>query len=253
MEPKATILIVDDELAVRDSLGKWFAEEGYRVETAASSRDALRRLPSQRWDLALVDIEMPGMNGLELQRKLHELDPEIIVIIMTGHASVETAVQALKDGAYDYLTKPFDPDDLASVVRQALARHRVRRENARLREGLEQVQAVELVGQNQGMQKVLELVRTVAPTDTTVLIRGESGTGKESVARAIHALSPRRFMPIVILHCGTLTETLLESELFGHEKGAFAGAQYRKKGKFEVAEGGTVFLDEITDISLKPW
>jgi DNA-binding NtrC family response regulator len=251
MEPAATILIVDDEPAVRDSLGKWFEEEGYSVATAASSHDALRSLPSQRWDLALVDIEMPGMDGLELQRKLREVDPEIIVIIMTGHASVETAVQALKDGAYDYLTKPFDPDDLAHLVQKALDHRRVRRENVWLRESLEEAQAVELLGQSPGMQKVLELVRTVAPTDTTVLIRGESGTGKELVARAIHNLSPRRFMPIVTLHCGALTETLLESELFGHERGAFTGAQYRKKGKFEVAEGGTVFLDEISDISLK--
>jgi DNA-binding NtrC family response regulator len=164
---------------------------------------------------------------------------------------VETAVQALKDGAYDYLTKPFDPDDLAHLVQKALDHRRVRRENVWLRESLEEAQAVELLGQSPGMQKVLELVRTVAPTDTTVLIRGESGTGKELVARAIHNLSPRRFMPIVTLHCGALTETLLESELFGHERGAFTGAQYRKKGKFEVAEGGTVFLDEISDISLK--
>ena len=251
MDPKVSILIVDDENVVRDSLGKWFEEEGYSVATAASSHEALLKLPSERWDLALVDIKMPGMDGLELHRKIREVDPEIIVIIMTGFASVETAVQALKDGAYDYIMKPFDPDDLAHVVRKALDHRRVKAENVRLRENLEEVQAVELVGQSKGMQKVLELTRTVAPTDTTVLIHGESGTGKELVARAIHNLSPRRFMPFVALHCGALTETLLESELFGHEKGAFTGAQYRKKGKFEVAEGGTVFLDEIADISLK--
>jgi len=194
---------------------------------------------------------MPGMDGLELQRKLCEVDPEITVVIMTGHASVETAVQALKDGAYDYLTKPFDPDDLAHLVRKALDCRGVRRESVQLWENLAEARAVEVVGQSPGMRKVLELVRAVAPTDTTVLIRGESGTGKELVARAIHHLSPRRFMPIVSLHCGALTETLLESELFGHEKGALPGAQYRKKGKFEVAEGGTVFLDEISDISPK--
>jgi two-component system response regulator HydG len=251
VESKASILIVDDEPAVRDSLGKWFEEEGYSVTAAASAQDALRKLTSERWDLALVDVEMPGMDGLELQRKLCEVDPEITVIIMTGHASVETAVQALKDGAYDYLTKPFDPDDLAHLVRKALDCRGVRRESVRLWESLAEARAVELVGQSSGMRKVLELVRTVAPTDTTVLIRGESGTGKEQVARAIHHLSPRRFMPIVTLHCGALTETLLESELFGHEKGALPGAQYRKKGKFEVAEGGTVFLDEISDVSPK--
>jgi len=251
MNPKASILIVDDENVVRDSLGRWFEEEGYSVDTATSARDALLKLPSQHWDLALVDIKMPGMDGLDLQRKIHEVDPEIIVVIMTGYASVETAVQALKDGAYDYITKPFDPDDLAHVVQKALEHRRMKEENIRLRESLEEVQAVELVGQSKVMQNVLEMVRTVAPTDTTVLIHGESGTGKELVARAIHNLSPRRFMPMVTIHCGALTETLLESELFGHEKGAFTGAQYRKKGKFEVAEGGTVFLDEIADISLK--
>jgi len=251
MNAKASILIVDDETVVRDSLGKWFEEEGYTVDTASTAREALLKLPAQRWDLSLVDIKMPGMDGLELSRKIHEVDAETIVIIMTGYASVETAVQALKDGAYDYITKPFDPDDLAHVIRKALEHRRMKEENIRLRESLEEIQGVELVGQSPPMQKVLEMVRTVAPTDTTVLITGESGTGKELVARAIHNLSPRRFMPLVVIHCGALTETLLESELFGHEKGAFTGAQYRKKGKFEVAEGGTVFLDEISDISLK--
>ncbi|MBZ5564298.1 MAG: sigma-54 dependent transcriptional regulator [Acidobacteriia bacterium] len=251
METKASILIVDDETVVRDSLGKWFEEEGYHVETATSARDALLKLPAERWDLALLDIKMPGMDGLELQRRIHEVDSNIIIIIMTGYASVETAVLALKNGAYDYITKPFDPDDLAHVVRKSLEHRRMKEENLRLRENLEQVQAVELVGQSPAMQKVIDRIRTVAPTDTTVLIHGESGTGKELVARAIHNLSPRRFMPMVTIHCGALTETLLESELFGHEKGAFTGAQYRKKGKFEVAEGGTVFLDEIADISLK--
>ena len=251
MNAKASILIVDDETVVRDSLGKWFEEEGYNVETATTARDALLKLPGQRWDVALVDIKMPGMDGLELQRKIREVDPEILIIIMTGYASVETAVQALKDGAYDYITKPFDPDDLAHLVRKALEHRRTKEENVRLRESLETTQTVELVGNSLAMQKVQEMIRTVASTDTTVLIRGESGTGKELVAQAVHNLSPRRYMPLMVIHCGALTETLLESELFGHEKGAFTGALYRKKGKFEVAEGGTVFLDEISDISLK--
>jgi DNA-binding NtrC family response regulator len=251
MEKQASLLVVDDEKVVRESLGKWFEEEGYVVETATSAREALLKLTGRRWDLALLDIKMPGMDGLELQRKIHEVAAETVIIIMTGYASVDTAVQALKDGAYDYITKPFDPDDLARLVRKALDHRQVKEENVRLRESLAEAQAVELVGQSLPMQRVLELLRTVAPLDTTVLIRGESGTGKELVARAIHQLSPRRFMPLVTLHCGALTETLLESELFGHEKGAFTGAQYRKKGKFEIAEGGTVFLDEIADISLK--
>ncbi len=251
MNAKANILIVDDESVVRDSLGKWFSEEGYNVETAGSAKDALLKLPVERWDLALLDIKMPGMDGLELQRKIREAHPEIIILIMTGYASVETAVQALKDGAYDYITKPFDPDDLTHVIQKALEHYRMKEENLRLRESLEEIQAVDLVGRSAAMQEVVELIRTVAPTDTSVLITGESGTGKELVARSIHNLSLRRYMPLVVIHCGALTETLLESELFGHEKGAFTGAQYRKKGKFEVAEGGTVFLDEISDISLK--
>jgi DNA-binding NtrC family response regulator len=251
MNAKASILIVDDERVVRDSLGKWFEEDGYTVDTASNAREALLKLSAQRWDLFLVDVKMPGMDGLELQRKIRDVDPEAIVIIMTGYASVETAVQALKDGAYDYLTKPFDPDDLAQVIRKALEPRHMQEDNIRRRESREEIQGVELVGQSPPIEKVLERVRTVASTDASVLIAGESGTGKELVARTIHNLSPRRFLPMVVIHCGALTETQLESEFLGHEKGAIAGAQYRKKGKFEVAEGGTVLLDEISDISLK--
>jgi DNA-binding NtrC family response regulator len=252
MNGKGKLLIVDDELIVRDSLGKWFREEGYEVGTAESASEALTRLAEQRWDLALVDIKMPGTDGIELQRRMRETDPDVTVIIMTGYASVETAVQALKNGAYDYVTKPFDPEDVANVVRNALAHKRAERENIRLREAVAEVaRPPELVGKSPAMQKVLAAIETVGPTEATVLITGESGTGKELVARAIHLASPRRYHPLVVIHCGALTETLLESELFGHEKGAFTGAQYRKKGKFEIAEGGTVFLDEIGDISLK--
>ena len=252
MRDKGHLLIVDDEAIVRDSLSKWFHEEGYEVGSAESAAEALTRLAERRWDLALVDIKMPGTDGIELQRRMQEIDPEMAVIIMTGYASVETAVQALKNGAYDYVTKPFDPDDIAHTVSNALAHQRARQENVRLRETVAEVaRPAELIGKSAAMQRVFEAIETVGPTDATVLVTGDSGTGKELVARAIHAASPRRFHPLVVIHCGALTETLLESELFGHEKGAFTGAQYRKKGKFEIAEGGTVFLDEIGDISLK--
>ena len=252
MSTQGKLLIVDDELSVRDSLAKWFHEEGYEVGIAEDANDALTRLAESDYDAALLDIKMHGIDGIELQRRIHELKPELIVIMMTGYASVETAVAALKNGAYDYVTKPLDPDEIAHLVKRALAHKRTEQENVRLRETVAEVaRPDDIVGQSAIMQKLFDAIETVGPTDATVLITGESGTGKELVARAIHHASPRKFHPLVVIHCGALTETLLESELFGHEKGAFTGAQYRKKGKFEIAEGGTVFLDEIGDISLK--
>ncbi len=249
---KGKIAIVDDEAVVRESLSNWFHGEGFSVAPFASAREALEQVRKGSWDLALLDIKMPGIDGMELLDRLHEIDPSLILIIMTGYASVDTAIRALKSGAYDYVTKPIDPDELLHLTLNAIEHSRAKQEVVRLRENLREVfPETELIGKSEPMKRVAELVQMVAPTDSTVLITGESGTGKEVVARAIHAASPRCHMPMVTIHCGALTETLLESELFGHERGAFTGAQQRKKGKFEVGDGGTVFLDEISDISLK--
>jgi len=230
--PQAGILIVDDEFSVRDSLASWFRKDGYRVGAAEDAKEALRLIQEASWDVVLLDIKMPGMDGVELQRRLHDIDPDLTVIMITAYASVDTAVQALKQGAFDYIAKPIDPDELSHLVRNALEQRRLQAENVQLREKIEELSRLdEIVGDCPQMLKVLEMVRTVAATDATVLIRGESGTGKELIARAVHANSPRRFFPIVPVNCGALPDSLLESELFGHEKGAFTGAQFRRKGK----------------------
>ncbi|HTR82301.1 MAG TPA: sigma-54 dependent transcriptional regulator [Bacteroidota bacterium] len=246
------LLIVDDEIVVRDSLSKWFKQDGYKVDTAEDGAHAIKKMSEGPWDIILLDIKMPGMSGLELQKRLREIDPSIATIMITAFASVESAVQALKEGAFDYVTKPVDPDHLSHLVENALRQKKLADENARLHERIsEMAQGDEIIGNSPQMKKVIELAKTVAQTDTTVMVRGESGSGKELIARAIHANSARRFFPIVAVNCGAVPETLLESELFGHEKGAFTGAQYRRKGKFEMADGGTIFLDEIGTISQK--
>jgi DNA-binding NtrC family response regulator len=248
----ARILIVDDEKVVRESLANWFRDEGYRADVAESAKEALTKLTHGNWDVFLIDIRMPGIDGLELQRKLKEAQPDATVIIMTAYASVETAVEGMKQGAYDYIIKPFDPDDLEHTIRNAVERKKLVSENKQLRTKIDELNLLhEIVGTSAATRRLLEQVAMVSASDTTVLIRGESGTGKELVARAIHANSDRRYMPIVVVNCGALSEGILESELFGHEKGAFTGAQYRRKGKFEMADGGTIFLDEIGDIGLK--
>ena len=246
------ILVVDDEFSVRDSLQAWFRDSGYETEVAASGKEALAKMGRQRFDIFLLDIKMAGMDGLELQETIKEHQENPIIIFMTAYASVDTAVRALKQGAFDYVTKPIDPEELERLVRNAAERRLLQKENLSLKVQLEELTPFkDIIGESQPIQDVVELIRNVAPTDTTVLIRGESGTGKELVARAIHAASPRRFMPFVTVNCGALPEGLLESELFGHEQGAFTGAQFRHKGKFELADGGTLFLDEIGDVSLK--
>ena len=246
------ILVVDDELIVRESLSKWFREDGFRVDAAENAAVALKKLQASEWNLMLVDIKMPGMDGIELLQRIREINKNIVVIIITAFASVDSAVRALKDGAYDYITKPIDPDYLDHLVDKAIKQQQLTLENQMLKNTVSELStASEIVGDSPEMKKVLDLVHTVAPNDTTVMIRGESGTGKELIARAIHSNSPRKYFPIVTVNCGGMTETLLESELFGHERGAFTGAQYRRKGKVELADGGTLFLDEIGNISMK--
>ncbi len=246
------ILIVDDEQIVRDSLTHWFEEDGYQVSSAADAFDVLKDLRPNKYDIMLVDIKMPKMSGLELLEKVKEIDPDCIVIIITAYASVPSAVQALKNGAFDYVTKPIDPDELSHLIKNAIKQKSLKQENVALKTSIDEMFGFEgLIGESTEMKKVFELIKIVAPQDTTVMIRGESGTGKELIARAIHMNSPRRYYPIIPVNCGAFTESLLESELFGHEKGAFTGAQYRRKGKIEMANGGTLFLDEVGSVSPK--
>jgi len=252
MPDKISLLIVDDEESVRDSLYNWFIEDGYEVECAENAKQALSILESRNMDIILADIKMPGMDGLEMHRRIRSLNKDSIVIIMTAFAAVDTAVQALKDGAFDYVTKPFDPDDLSHMIRNASSQISLKEENKALRNKIVSLENVEdLIGSSEAMIKVLKEVEQVAQSNSPVIISGESGTGKELIARAIHSNSSRKFSPLVSVHCGALTESLLESELFGHEKGAFTGAMYNRKGRFEMADGGTIFLDEIATISPK--
>ncbi len=252
MTRKISILIVDDEASVRDSLYSWFLEDGYIVECAENAKKALLLIETRKFDIVLADIKMPGMDGLEMQRRIKSLHNDTIVIIMTAFASVDTAVRALKDGAYDYITKPFDPDDLSHLIRNATKQIALQTENEVLKEKVTTLENVEdLIGNSSAMKKVFKEVESVAQSNSSVIITGESGTGKELIARAIHSNSPRKYFPLVSVHCGALTESLLESELFGHEKGAFTGAMYNRKGRFEMADGGTIFLDEIATISGK--
>lgn len=247
-----SILIVDDEKIVRESLCHWFEEEGYKIDTAEDAEHALKLFEKHKYDLLLVDMKMPGMSGLELLEKIKEIDEDCIFILITAYASVPTAIKALKNGAYDYITKPIDPDELEHIVQKAISQKKLQKENDQLKEQIDEIiKPDNLIGESRQMKKIYDLITTVSQTDTTVMLRGESGTGKELVAKAIHINSKRKYFPIITVNCGAMAETLLESELFGHEKGAFTGAHYRRKGKFEMADGGTIFLDEIGSVSQK--
>ncbi len=246
------ILVVDDEPSVRNSLCQWFKIDGYRVDTAGEANEALKKLQDNHWDIILLDIKMPGMDGLDLQKRIKQINKNIITIIITAFASVDSAVRALKEGAFDYVVKPIDPDDLSHLINKAVERRKLVNENIQLRQRVEELTfADDIVGESQGIKSVMKMVSTVAKTDSTIMIRGESGTGKELIARAIHSNSNRKYFPIIAINCGAYPEGLLESELFGHEKGAFTGAIYLRKGKLEMANKGTIFLDEIGNISEK--
>lgn len=249
MRKNITILIVDDEHSVRDSLYNWFVTDGYSVDCAENAVEALKKIEQKHYQIILIDIKMPGMDGLELHRRIKSMQNEAIVIIMTAFASVDSAVEALKDGAYDYICKPFDPDQLSQIIRTASQAVEEKTAAGQPKESLAQLENVDnIIGSSPAMLEVFDQIKVLSQTDSTVIISGDSGTGKELIAHAIHVNSHRRYFPMIIVHSGALTETLLESELFGHERGAFTGAVRRQDGKFQQAGSGTIFLDEIGDM-----
>jgi two-component system response regulator AtoC len=249
---RTSILVVDDEEIVRESLSGWLEKDGYTVDSASDGAAALQKLGAGPRSIMVCDLKMPGMDGLQVLEAAKKLQPDLAVVIMTAYATVDTAVTAMKMGAYDYLMKPFDPEELSLMMQKIVGQQSLLRENVVLRQALEKQHAFrDLYSKSPAMQAVFDLARSAARTNSTVLILGESGSGKEVMARAIHAESPRAQGPFVDVSCAALTESLLESELFGHERGAFTGALARRKGKFEAAHGGTLFLDEVGDIGPK--
>ncbi len=252
---KGSILIVDDEPDIQLVMTANLTREGYAVDTASDGLEALRKAESRDYDVIIIDHQMPNLTGMQFLSRLRSGSPgdapDVPVILITAYGTIEMAVQAMKDGAYSYLTKPVRYEDLSLQVKNAVERHRLSREVRSLRDEVEdRYQFGNILGRNPRMQEIFQTIRTVADTDATVLIHGESGTGKELIARAIHYNSRRKDRPFVVVSCSALPETLLESELFGHEKGAFTGAIRQRIGRFEMAEGGTVFLDEIGEMSM---
>jgi two-component system response regulator AtoC len=247
-----SILIADDEEPVRHVLTELLSRQGYFARAVEGGEEALRELAARDYDALVTDVRMPKMDGLALVRAVQESFPETTVIVMSAYGSHDLALQAMKAGAYDYLGKPFRPDEVLLVLRKAEERERLRVENRRLRREIAATRgSADIVAGSGGMKEVLRLAQKVAPAKTTVLIAGESGTGKELIARAIHELSPRAGGPFVAVNCGAIPEPLIESELFGHAKGAFTGAQGTRRGLFEEADGGTLFLDEVGDLPLQ--
>jgi len=245
-----SIMIVDDEPAIRESLEGLFEDEMYRVSTAASGEEAVARFRKQSVDCVLLDIWMPGIDGLETMLRLHQMDADLPVIIMSGHATIDTAVRATRQGAFDFVEKPLSSEKLLILVRNAVEKRKLQRENHELKDNIEQQSKHELLGESAAIQKVRQLIQQVAMTDTPVLILGEHGTGKSVAARMLHMQSNRKDKPFIHMNLASIPEGQLDSELFGHEKGAFAGALHAQHGRFERAHGGSLFFDEISDMSL---
>jgi DNA-binding NtrC family response regulator len=249
---KIKVLVVDDELSIRESLSGWLRQDGLEVDAAADGNLALAMTAENHYDIMLIDVKMPEMDGLTLLKQLKENEPDTAVVMMTAHGAIQDAVDAMRLGAYDYLIKPFDLEELSLTIEKLVRLQTLTMENLILKDRMATMTRFEnLVGQSPPMLRLFEAIVDVAHSDATVLITGETGTGKELVARAIHAQSPRCYGPFIAINCGAFTEHLLESELFGHEKGAFTDAKYTKKGRLEMADAGTLFLDEVGDISIK--
>ncbi len=246
------ILVVDDESPIRDVLSTVLTAEGYTVTTASDLPEALRLITEDSFDIVITDLKLPKGNGIEVLRQIKRLNLDTMGIVLTGYGSIESAIEALRTGAYDYITKPFHADEIKILVRKALEYKKLHKENIYLRRQIQSAYRIEnIIGSSPGMQELFQLIQTVADSDSTILIFGESGTGKELVARAIHYAGVRRNHPLIPVNCGAIPEDLLESELFGHVKGAFTGAVMNRVGRFQLADGGTIFLDEIGDMSPK--